>query len=192
MFAIVGQHALNTGRLVSLSEQNLVDCSTPEGNQGCNGGLMDQAFDYVKENKGIDTEKSYPYKAEDEQCEYKKKSEGAKLTGYTDIKSGSESALKTAVANVGPISVAIDASSSSFQFYSSGVYDDNQCGNQRENLDHGVTAVGYGTQDGKDYWLVKNSWDTTWGDKGYILMSRNKDNQCGIATMASYPTGVTN
>lgn len=189
---IEGQHALKTGKLVSLSEQNLVDCSGTEGNMGCEGGLMDQAFQYVKDNKGIDTEASYPYKAVDEQCEYKAASEGSRLTGSTDIQTGSESALQSAVASVGPISVAIDASSMSFQFYSSGVYDDTECGNQRENLDHGVTAVGYGTQSGKDYWLVKNSWDTTWGQKGYIFMSRNKDNQCGIATMASYPTGVTN
>jgi cathepsin L len=187
---IEGQHALKTKKLVSLSEQNLVDCSGPEGNQGCNGGIMDQAFTYVEKNKGIDTEASYPYKAENEQCAYKAKSSGAQLTGYTDVASGNEAALQSAVASVGPISVAIDASSFTFQFYSSGVYDDTECGNQQENLDHGVTAVGYGTQDGKDYWLVKNSWNTSWGIKGYILMSRNKDNQCGIATDASYPTGV--
>jgi len=187
---IEGQHALKTGKLVSLSEQNLVDCSGPEGNMGCNGGLMDQAFLYVEKNKGIDTETAYPYKAEDEQCVYQAKSVGAKVTGYTDVKSGDETSLQSAVATTGPISVAIDASSFTFQFYSTGVYDDKQCGNQPGNLDHGVTAVGYGTQDGTPYWLVKNSWDTTWGQKGYILMSRNKDNQCGIATMASFPTGV--
>jgi cathepsin L len=181
---------LSTKKLVSLSEQNLVDCSTPEGNQGCNGGLMDQAFTYVEKNGGIDTEAAYPYEAQDEQCEFNKKTVGATVTSFTDVKSGDESALKSAAANIGPISVAIDASSFMFQFYSSGVYDDSQCGNKMENLDHGVTLVGYGTQDGKDYWLVKNSWAATWGEKGYIQMSRNKDNQCGIATAASYPTGV--
>jgi cathepsin L len=185
-----GQHALDTGKLVSLSEQDLVDCSTAEGNMGCGGGLMDQAFQYVIDNKGIDTEDSYPYKAIDEKCVYKNTTVGTTITGFTDIETGSESALQSAVANIGPISVAIDASSMAFQLYTSGVYDDTECGNQRENLDHGVTAVGYGTQDGKDYWLVKNSWDTTWGQKGYILMSRNKNNQCGIATLASYPTGA--
>ena len=151
---------------------------------------MDQAFTYVKKNGGIDTEAAYPYEAQDETCEFKKKTVGATLTSFTDVKSGDESALKSASANIGPISVAIDASSFMFQFYSSGVYDDSQCGNKMSNLDHGVTVVGYGTQDGKDYWLVKNSWAATWGEKGYIQMSRNKDNQCGIATAASYPTGV--
>ncbi|XP_054166525.1 procathepsin L-like [Oppia nitens] len=188
--SIEGQHALSTKKLVSLSEQNLVDCSSAEGNQGCNGGLMDQAFEYVIKNKGIDTEKSYPYDGIDEKCHFKRKSVGATVTGFKDIQSGSEASLLSAVANVGPISVAIDASSFEFQLYKSGVYYDTECGNQQENLDHGVTAVGYGVQDGKDYWLVKNSWDTTWGQKGYIFMSRNKDNQCGIATDASFPTGV--
>lgn len=188
--SIEGQHALNTKKLVSLSEQNLMDCSTAEGNMGCEGGLMDQAFQYVIKNHGIDTEKSYPYKAIDEKCEYKKKDEGATITGFKDIPTFNEKALQNAAAKVGPISVAIDASQMSFQFYSSGVYNEPNCGNQRSDLDHGVTVVGYGTQNGKDYWLVKNSWGTTWGEKGYIQMSRNNNNQCGIATAASYPTGA--
>ncbi len=90
-----------------------------------------------------------------------------------------------AVATVGPISVAIDSSHKSFQFYSSGVYDELECSSVQ--VGHAVTAFGYGTQFGQDYWLVKNSWGTGWGEKGYIRMSRNKHNQCGIATMSSYP-----
>ena len=118
--ALEGQHFKATGKLVSLSEQNLVDCSTKQGNQGCNGGLMDQAFEYIKENNGIDTEISYPYEAQDNDCRFKAADVGATDTGYTDIKSKDESALQDAVANVGPISVAIDASHSSFQLYKSG------------------------------------------------------------------------
>lgn len=181
--SLEGQHFRSTGHLVSLSEQNLVDCSQKYGNQGCNGGLMDNAFKYIQDNDGIDTEESYPYEGRDGKCRYKPSGVGAKVTGLVDVPT-SEDKLQEAVASVGPVSVAIDAGHSSFQLYHSGVYDEPAC---THNLDHGVLAVGYGTQDGKDYWLVKNSWGLGWGDKGYIMMSRNKDNQCGIALVASYP-----
>lgn len=104
-----------------------------------------------------------------------------------DVESGNEEQLKEALATVGPVSVAIDASHESFQFYSQGVYYEPQCDSTQ--LDHGVLAVGYGTdqQSGQDYWLIKNSWATVWGDQGYIKIARNRDNHCGVATQASYP-----
>lgn len=183
--SLEGQNFKKTGKLVSLSEQNLVDCSRKQGNKGCQGGLMDDAFAYIKENKGIDTEESYPYEGKNGQCRFKASTIGAEDTGFTDIKAGDEDALKTATATVGPISVAIDATGIKFQLYRHGVYDNPRCSSTR--LDHGVLVVGYGTLDGQDYWLVKNSWGESYGMKGYIMMSRNKNNQCGIATSASYP-----
>lgn len=183
--ALEGQHFRKTGSLVSLSEQNLVDCSKSFGNNGCEGGLMDYAFTYIKSNGGIDTEVSYPYEAKDDKCRYNPSSSGATDSGFVDVDSGDESKLQEAVATIGPISVAIDASHTSFQLYRSGVYNEPECSS--ESLDHGVLVVGYGTQDGQDYWLVKNSWSTKWGEGGYIKMTRNKSNQCGIATAASYP-----
>jgi len=185
--ALEGQTYRKINRHVSLSEQNLVDCSRKYGNNGCNGGLMDNAFEYIKDNHGIDYEEKYPYEAKNGKCRYKPTNKGADDVGFVDITSGDEDALLEALATVGPISVAIDASHSSFQLYSKGVYDEPKCSSTE--LDHGVLLVGYGTDSvsGKKYWLVKNSWGESWGENGYIKMVRGKNNQCGIATSASYP-----
>jgi len=179
-----GCHFLSKMKLVSVSEQNLMDCSTAQGNQGCDGGLMTQAMDYIISNKGIDTEASYPYTAEDGTCTFQSSNVGATLTSYVNVNQGDENDLMAKVV-MAPTSVAIDASQSSFQLYTSGVYYEPSCSSTQ--LDHGVLAVGYGTSSGSDYWIVKNSWGTSWGMSGYIWMSRNKSNNCGIATMATLP-----
>jgi cathepsin L len=183
--AIEGITKIKTGKLPNLSEQNLMDCSTSYGNQGCNGGLMTSAFKYVAANKGIDTEASYPYTAKAGTCHYTVANSGATIASYKTVSAGSESALVTAI-NTQPVSVAIDASHNSFQLYKSGIYYEPACSSSR--LDHGVLAIGYGSDTTGDYFIVKNSWGTSWGTNGYINMARNKNNNCGIATQAAYPT----
>jgi len=180
---------LGTKKLVSLSEQNLMDCSTAQGNQGCNGGLMTGAMDYIIANGGLDTEASYPYTAEDGTCDYSASNSGTTLKSYVNVNSGDENDLQAKVF-MGPVSVAIDASQSSFQFYSTGVYSDPNCSSSQ--LDHGVLAIGWGKTGGSSaqpYWIVKNSWGTTWGQSGFFWMARNDNNMCGIATMATLPQG---
>uniref|UniRef100_A0A8C6SCW4 Cathepsin S n=1 Tax=Neogobius melanostomus TaxID=47308 RepID=A0A8C6SCW4_9GOBI len=182
--ALEGQLKKSTGVLMSLSAQNLIDCSNKYGNRGCEGGFMNLAFKYVMKNQGIAAEASYPYRGKRGHCKYNPDFRAANCTGYAFLPEGDEQALKVAVATVGPISVAIDASQPKFVFYKSGVYKDKTC---THLVNHGVLVVGYGTENGQDYWLIKNSWGTKHGDAGYVKMARNRKNQCGIGLYACFP-----
>jgi len=182
-----GAHAQSTGNLVSLSEQNLVDCVN-NGQDTCEtGGEMTDAFQWVISNGGIEGESDYPYCAcSGNGCSFNPSLVQATISSFTSVSPvGDEGALQVAAAQQ-PVSIAIDASSQEFQLYSGGVYNNPDCSSTE--LDHGVLIVGYGNYQGSDYWLVKNSWSASWGMAGYIMMSRNADNQCGVATDASYPT----
>ena len=186
--ALEGQIYRKTGKLPSLSEQQLVDCAGEFGNDGCDGGIQDYAFMYIMSVKGVMSEKAYPYKGVQKKCKFAPSKAVAAVTGYLDAPSGDEVMLNMALALNGPFTIAIDASQDSFQFYNTGVYDEPDCGNGPYDLDHAVLLVGYGTsEDGIPYYLVKNSWGTDWGMDGYIRMTRNGENQCGVASEASVP-----
>lgn len=184
--SLEGAWQIASGTLASLSEQQFVDCAASFGNNGCHGGLMDNAFKYA-EQTAICTEDSYPYQAAVGTCQESKCTEAISqgaVQGFKDVTADDEDALLDAVAQQ-PVSIAIEADKRAFQLYKSGVLS-SDCG---DSLDHGVLVVGYGEQDGQKYWIVKNSWGPSWGLDGYILLLRGQggSGECGIAKSASYP-----
>jgi cathepsin L len=193
-----GQYALKHN-LTSFSEQDLVDCVKGVNGccNGCQGGLMDPAFEYMKAKQegDDDTEKAYGYTAADGTCTFKQGIAEGGITGHVDIPPGNQAALKQAVATVGVISVGVDASKG-WQTYAGGVYTPILpgiigCSSNPGSMDHGVAVVGYNTDTfngkKKDYWIVRNSWAESWGEQGYMYLSMDKNNACGIANTASYP-----
>lgn len=182
--SVEGAWAKHTGHLISLSEQQLVDCSGFP-NQGCNGGMYTYAFKYLEKHNLV-SEDAYPYLAKDSNCNSKYMETPAidQIKTFRNVEPNNETALIVELANNGPISIAIEADQFQFQSYKSGILDFD-CGT---NIDHAVLLVGYGYDDEleSEYWIVKNSWGTTWGDQGYIRLKYGS-NMCGIATTPSYP-----
>jgi len=173
---------------VLLSEQQLIDCAQAYGNNGCQGGLPSMAFEYITGQGGLDTENAYPYESLEDTCRFQEDNIGAKLfSGSVNITQSDEAAILNAVANVGPVSVAFQVTTD-FLSYSSGVFTSKICTASPQTVNHAVLVVGYGTDatTGLDYWLVKNSWGTNWGEDGYFQIQRGV-NMCGIAECASYP-----
>jgi C1A family cysteine protease len=193
--ALEGAYFVKNGKQVSFSEQQLVDCDTLRNggrDQGCNGGLMDNAFSWITKNGGLCLESDYTYFSGDTQDSGTCKKTctvypGSSVVKYVDVAPSDDAQMMAALSKQ-PVAIAIEADQREFQLYKSGVFT-GACGT---TLDHGVLAVGYGTENGSDYYLVKNSWGTSWGSSGYIKLARGKsynggDGQCGILLSASYP-----
>jgi C1A family cysteine protease len=174
-------------KLASFSEQQLVDCSSAYGNQGCNGGLMNNAFNYwIKSSKGIALESAYPYTAKDGTCKWDASMITGTIRAFSVIAQQDCDGLLHAITQQ-PVSVGIAANA--IMSYTSGIFNNARCGTQ---LNHGVVAVGYGTQNGQEFWKVRNSWGASWGENGYIRFLRDDNKRepglCGICLAASYPT----
>ncbi|XP_014848625.1 PREDICTED: pro-cathepsin H [Poecilia mexicana] len=177
--------AISTGKLVPLSEQQLVDCAQDFNNHGCNGGLPSQAFEYIMYNKGLMTEKDYPYTAVEGVCYYEPSMAAAFVKEVRNITAYDEMGMVDAVATRNPVSFAFEVTSD-FMHYHQGVYTSTECHNTTDKVNHAVLAVGYGQDNGTPYWIVKNSWGPYWGIDGYFLIERGK-NMCGLAACSSFP-----
>jgi len=193
--ALEGAYFTKYGTLPSFSEQQLVDCDNRKNggkDMGCNGGLMDNAFTWIKKNGGLCTETEYPYVSGTTKTAGTCQTicalvENSSVQSFVDVPKSSDQSMMAAVAKQ-PVSVAIEADQKEFQLYKSGVFT-GSCGT---TLDHGVLVVGYGSESDGDYYIVKNSWGTTWGSSGFIYLGRgaeynNGDGQCGVLLQASYP-----
>ncbi|XP_057683222.1 cathepsin S, ortholog 1 isoform X5 [Corythoichthys intestinalis] len=183
--ALEGQMKKRTGNLVPLSPQNLLDCSSVDGNHGCRGGYITKAYRYVIRNRGVDSERFYPYERQSGKCRYSPKGKAGYCSNFRVLPGGDERALKATLADVGPLAVAVNAMLPSFHLYRGGIYDDPDC--EAKFINHAVLLVGYGSDRGREFWLLKNSWGSAWGEDGFIRISRNRNNVCGVANFAVYP-----
>jgi C1A family cysteine protease len=184
---VEGAYFVKTGKLLSLSQKQSVDCSWAFGDNGCDGGEDFRAYNYIMKAGYLSTEVEYGhYKAIDGKCHDKGVERVVNIKGFYNVTTNSVEALKHALVNYGPVSISIDASRPTFAFYSHGAYYDEKCQNAPDNLDHAVLAVGYATINGRLVWKVKNSWSTHWGNDGYTYISA-KNNNCGVLYAPTVP-----
>jgi len=177
-----GAWAIAGHPLANLSVQQIIDCSSSLGNYGCGGGEMTYSFQYIL-NTGSETAEDYPYTGNDDSCHFNAQKIKAKFSSYKNIPEGDEAAFTEALAMV-PVAAAVNAADNGFEFYQSGIYDSPTC--DQTGPCHGIGVVGYGSNDQGEYYILKNTWGTTWGIKGYMLLARNKGNMCSIASYGSY------
>ena len=184
--AIESQLFIKTGKLVELSEQEILDCAGDAYNSfQCAGGLAFKVFEYVKDKGGLSGMKEYPYKGEAGECRVAENKVEIKIKGYGYVLcKGDENVLMKAVTEIGPIVVAIDIDHESFMRYSSGIYSEDKC---TEEVNHGALLVGYGTENGVDYWIIKNSFGVTWGESGYFRILRGLGKDCSVMLSPIYP-----
>ncbi|KAL7738100.1 hypothetical protein ACLKA6_006447 [Drosophila palustris] len=188
--ALEGHLFRRTGVLVPLSQQNLIDCADDYGNMGCDGGFQEYGFEYIRDH-GITLANKYPYEQYEMEC---KQNETAgiypresivKIRDYARIDPGDEQKMKQVIATLGPLACSMNAGSISFEQYDGGIYEDEEC--NQDEVNHSVVVVGYGTENGRDYWIIKNSYSQNWGESGFMRLPRNAGSFCGIASECSYP-----
>ncbi|XP_055690429.1 procathepsin L [Lutzomyia longipalpis] len=177
--SIEGQIFKRTSKLISLSEQQVVDCSGKMGNHGCAGGSLRNTLRYLASCGGLMRQQDYPYTAQEGRCRFVQPLAVVNVSNWAIVPSRSEAALAAVVATVGPVAVSINASPRSFQLYGDGVYDDPQCSS--ESVNHAMLIVGYTPH----YWIIKNWWGERWGEGGYMRLQRHQ-NLCGVANYAAY------
>ncbi|ELT90593.1 hypothetical protein CAPTEDRAFT_217275 [Capitella teleta] len=186
--AVEGQVFNKTGKLTTLSAQNIVDCAGIMLGDGCNGGILDNTLDYIMAFKGVNSLVDYPYIGQLQQCAFNQSKAISGIGGYVILSGLNETLLKITIATVGPVAVTMDASSPYFRYYRHGVLVDPECSSNWKDQNHSVLIVGYGTDEyGVEYWIAKNSWGKQWGMKGYVHLARNHDNMCGLSTHPMYP-----
>jgi len=175
--AVASCGAIKTGKIILINFNQLIACATKGGCSGfVDGGVI---YNWIVKCGAPTNSGSFS------QCQYNQDNAVPVIDGFGTVQSGNETALAVAIAEVGPAVTSVDASHPSFQFYSGGVYYEPSC--SATNLDHQMLVVGYDERQNNQFWTVQNSWGTSWGIQGYILMSRNRNNNCGIASEATYP-----